>query len=917
MKNITFCILMLYGFAAQAQLIVSNTVETPAQLVQNVLVDASVTPTNLKFNNSPANANIVRDQAGHFTTNFNPTNLGLSAGVMLSTGKSQMALGPNDQGGKSIPSAFATYTTDADLASLTTNSIGNAVVLEFDFVATGLELNFDYVFASEEYPEFTNSGFNDVFGFFLSGPGLSGPYSGGAVNIALVPSTTVPITINNVNNGGTNTGPCEYCTYYVNNGTGTTPLANPSIQYDGFTTVLRATSALVCGQTYHIKLAIANVGDNAWDSAVFLKNFKIKPLELLANNSNVPICPGVPVTITSGIDPEDFIFVWTKDTAVLPGENQPTLNIPASNTVGGLYTLTYYTASGCLLGTADFNLTYYPDPLTDPTPINLCTPLPPPYDLNDIDPTAEILNGTPAINYDIHYYYTQAEAEAPVPTAGIPISVLNDFQLTTTAVTIWGRFEDLTASGCIFIKQLVINAGTEPSGTFSYPGPFCDNPSAAPVLPNTTVTPGGTYNTSSAGLIVNPTNGEIDLALSSPGNYTVNYHLPASGTCPDFDVNNIPVVITTAPVVPIVTSPVVYCQGETAAVLTAAGTNLLWYTSATGGTGDPIAPTPSTLLPGNTDYYVSQSNGCEGGRSVITVNVNPVPAAPTFTAVAPYCQNAPALPLTANGTNLLWYTTATGGVGNAVAPTPLTTTAGNITYYVTQTVSNCESARAAIAITTIALPAAPTVTSPIGYCQNDAPAALTATGSNLLWYAAATGGVGNATAPLINTAPVSSTTYYVSQTVSGCEGPRAAITVNVTTVPAAPGVSTPLTYCQNETAAVLSATGTNLLWYAAATGGTGNAVAPTPSTIASGSTLIMLARHLDLARGRVLPLLWMLHQHHQLPELLRFRIAKMFRQLSLQRLEAIYYGIQRLPEEPEQLLHRHRLQLRPVPPLIM
>ncbi|MFT3793487.1 choice-of-anchor L domain-containing protein [Flavobacterium sp.] len=848
MKNITFCMLMFYGIVAHAQLIVTNTVETPAQLVQNVLVDASVNPTNITFNGTAASANAIRDQAAHFTTNFNPTNLGLNEGLLLTTGKAQVALGPNNSGNLSIVTAFP-VPGDPDLAILAAgNAVRNAAVLEFDFVATGLELNFDYVFASEEYPEYSNSAFNDAFGFFLRGPGITGPFTGGAKNIALIPSTTIPITINNVNNGTTNAGPCDNCAFYVNNGTGTTPALNPHIQYDGFTTVLRATSALICGETYHIKLAVANVSDNAWDSAVFLKNFRIKPLELVDNlnlSENLDVCFGQTVTIASGIDDTDAVpevFVWSVNTSqpydptaftVISTETGPSL----TTTTGGVYQLEVYTDYGCLLAKDQIEIRYRPEiPIQQPQPINICT-LNPVYPFNqNINQTAYIMTPLNPADYIVTYYSSSYDdAFNGVLTGIIPNGNLANYPITGPTTTIWIRIEEQFGSGCVLVKPFTINVSPEPSGTFSYAGPFCANASALPVAPTTTVTPGGTYNTSSAGLVINPVTGEIDLALSSPGNYTVNYHLPASGSCPDFDVTNVPVTITAAPAAPTATSPVVYCQGQTASALTATGTGLLWYAAATGGTGSATAPTPDTSLPGNVTYYVSQTNGCEGPRKAIVVTVNATPPLPTFSAVAPYCQNATASALTATGTGLLWYTAATGGIGSATAPTPSTATAGIVNYYVSQTVSGCESGRAAIPVETIALPSAPGVTSPIGYCQNDVPAALTATGSNLLWYAAAVGGVGNASAPAVSTVSVTSTTYYVSQTVNGCEGPRAAITVNVTAVPSAPAVVSPLTYCQNEVAPALTAVGSGLLWYAAATGGTGSATAPVPATGTSGS----------------------------------------------------------------------------------
>jgi 1,4-alpha-glucan branching enzyme len=300
----------------------------------------------------------------------------------------------------------------------------------------------------------------------------------------------------------------------------------------------------------------------------------------------------------------------------------------------------------------------------------------------------------------------------------------------------------------------------------------------------------------------------------------------------------ITVSITASTTAPVVSSPVVYCQNATATALTATGSNLLWYTSAVGGgTGSATAPVPSTATPGSITYYVSQTTGCgEGPRAAIVVNVNATPAAPTVSSPVTYCQNATATALTATGSNLLWYTSAVGGgTGSATAPVPSTATAGNTILYVSQTINGCEGPRAAITVTVNATPAAPTVTTPVSYCQNVTATALTATGSNLLWFTSAVGGgTGSATAPVPATTSAGNTLYYVSQTVNGCEGPRASITVTVTALPAAPTVSSPVTYCQNQPATALTATGTGLLWYTTATGGTGSATAPVPSTAAAG-----------------------------------------------------------------------------------
>lgn len=257
---------------------------TPTQYVQSLL-GAGVTISNVNYQGGDNvsggkvlwtggyDFNVTINQIGSFS-NGGTTNLGLSDGIVLSTGDvDDAAHSPvNGQHPSGYPTYTASYDNDLDLRGLVNNYINNCSVLEFDFVPQGNTIEFQYVFASSEYPTFVNSSYNDVFGFFLSGPGISGPFSNNSVNIATVPSTTTPVAINNLNNGGSAcssggpSGPCQNCAYYVDNCGGST------ISYHGFTTVMTATYNVTCGETYHIKLAIGDVDDVNWDSAVFLKN---------------------------------------------------------------------------------------------------------------------------------------------------------------------------------------------------------------------------------------------------------------------------------------------------------------------------------------------------------------------------------------------------------------------------------------------------------------------------------------------------------------------------------------------------------------------------------------------------------------------------------------------------------------------
>jgi len=358
---------------------------------------------------------------------------------------------------------------------------------------------------------------------------------------------------------------------------------------------------------------------------------------------------------------------------------------------------------------------------------------------------------------------------------------------------------------------------------------YCQNQTASPLtatgsnLKWYTVASGGVGNTTA------PTP-----STASAG--TTNYWISQAINSCESSRTQINVIVTATPAAPTATTPINYCQNQTASPLTATGSNLLWYTVASGRTGSATAPTPSTASAATTGYLVSQTiSSCESNRTQISVIVTAIPAAPTAPTPVNYCQNQTASPLTATGSNLLWYTSASGGIGSSSAPTPSTASIGTTSYWVSQTISGCESSRTQINVSVTATPTAPTATTPINYFQNQTAIPLTATGSNLLWYTVASGGVGNTTAPIPSSASAGTTSYWVSQTVSGCESSRTQINVIVSATPTVPTATTPVNYIQGQTAVPLNASGTNLKWYTVSSGGTGNAVAPTPSTATIGT----------------------------------------------------------------------------------
>jgi len=271
MKKLFILIALVISITTIQGQIVVNTNKTPTQLVQDILVGNGVTVSNITFTGAAA-------AIGEFTGG-GTSNLGLTSGVIISTGQAIDAPGPNNTGSKSTDNNTG---SDPQLASLIAATINDAAALEFDFVPIADTIRFRYVFGSEEYPEYISS-YNDVFGFFVTGPKPSGGnYTN--QNIAIVPGTTnTPVSIYNINNGSNNTGPCVNCQYYVDNSSGLT------IEFDGMTTVLTAWAVVIPCQTYHIKLAIGDAGDHILDSGVFLEanSFSTSAVQISADYSVV------------------------------------------------------------------------------------------------------------------------------------------------------------------------------------------------------------------------------------------------------------------------------------------------------------------------------------------------------------------------------------------------------------------------------------------------------------------------------------------------------------------------------------------------------------------------------------------------------------------------------------------------------
>jgi len=321
------------NFYSQIELDNTAPFNTAVSLVNNILLGGGVSSTNHSFMGDAI-------QIGFF--NALNTNLNMDSGIVMSTGDIN-ALDPNFSGFINMP---VNNVSDPDLLnvansvpgligqSFSVSGVFDVALLEFDFIPNSDSLEFNYIFGSNEYLTWVNSQYNDVFGFFISGPGITGPYSApsgfpnGSLNIATVPNSTppLPITISSINN-------VINSNYYINNTNVFQTLA-----CNGFTQKFQANVVVQCGETYHIRLAIADGSDTSLDSWVFLEAGSFS-----SNGS---------IELSSGIS--------NSDTILYEGCNSAFFNFERQDSIGD------FTIYFDFLGTATIgqDYDYVPDSLT-------------------------------------------------------------------------------------------------------------------------------------------------------------------------------------------------------------------------------------------------------------------------------------------------------------------------------------------------------------------------------------------------------------------------------------------------------------------------------------------------------------------------------------------------------------------------
>ncbi len=510
--------------------------------------------------------------------------------------------------------------------------------------------------------------------------------------------------------------------------------------------------------------------------------------------------PG-PIASQSALAGFQQLFVVPSQTT--PGWQTYSISIPSSvvgnsGTTSSTRRLMFRWMSGSTLGTnppiglddvmlvagcAGANITQ--GPTTSPT---TCTGTDGTITINNLSTSA-------GVTYTLQY----RRNGVPVSVPGISPSLAGTYTISNLSAAYYDSISVVETGGCQsnFIGPVTLTTvGSPVAPTASANNPVClgstltltvSNPNAASTYnwfgPNGFTATGSTVTRNNIG-------------YSDTG----TYYVTATNASGCVSAPRAVVVNITPPSPDPTANPQSFCQNSSGRNLVAFGSTLLFYTAPTGGTGtSSLAPNTSTA--GNFTYYVTQNTtGCPSQpRTPIAVTITPIPTAPLVPYdTVEYCQFTNPSPLLSYATNPKFYTNAIGGFGSS-SLTPSTANPGKTTFYVSQTVNGCESPRTPILVVVYPKPAPPTVTSPVNLCQNTTPQPLTAQGQNLLWYDVPTGGTGLSVPPSPPTGREASFTYYVVQSINGCESDRVAIQVNVNYQPNATFVPSKNYVCVADT----------------------------------------------------------------------------------------------------------------------
>jgi gliding motility-associated-like protein len=578
---------------------------------------------------------------GKFISTATP--LGLDSGIVLTTGKAI-----NTAGAESFLANTSNGTAgDAALTTLAGAATHDACYLEFDLIPNGDTVSFRYVFGSEEYINSVCGIYNDAFAFFISGPGITGTQ-----NMALIPGSTIPVTVNSINNGtpgpGYSIATCSsmgpgspFTSYYTSNVGGT------QLTYRGYTVPMVAYHAVTPCNTYHLKMTIADAGNYLYDSGVFIEagSLKTNTYHFIKTDSIGITLLGTPHTIVKGC-------------------NSATIRIKSDHASGTAQTVNF-SYGGTAINGVDFsgpsstvipagdtivsiNITGLPTPVTGTT--TLAVYLQSPFACGIVDtvnltildsPTATILTPDTAICLG-QSFTLRGAASAILNTTWSPATSLSSpTSLTTTAAPVTTTTYTLTgtlaAAGCTpVMRSVLVTVNTGTVNILTSDTSICRGASSpilvAPGTPTTTYSWSPAAGLNSA-ILMNPT-----ATPTTTTTYTVTAIDPGVG-CPATDQITITVF---TPDAHILTHDTAICTGASFQLRASGNPSLTYSWSPATGLSDPTVQRPMATPAATTNYVLLATvpgTPCFVQEDVLVTVIPPVIA--TAGTGAPICKSVP------------------------------------------------------------------------------------------------------------------------------------------------------------------------------------------------------------------------------------------------------------------------------------
>jgi gliding motility-associated-like protein len=440
---IAFLLVIFSTISIHAQILEINkdgeatSLYTPQELIKEILISGDCANVSNFDSQTNGSASDNRGKSYGFFNKLPGSPFPFEQGVVLTSGIAYDA--GNTSNFSDLSHTDINWGGDSDLANALaiTEPLQNATFIEFDFVPSSSEISFRYLMASEEYQGTFPCAFSDSFAFLLKKQG-DPLYQ----NLAVIPETTIPVSVVNVHPEIIDGCAAENETYFAGYNMGDT-------NYDGRTTVLTARATVVPNEVYHIKLVVADASDDQFDTAVFLEagsfNLGLDLGSDFLKTTNSAAC-GSAQLLESNI--ASTSYTWYKDNVVIPGENSKTYLADLGD---GTYKLEINNGASCVASDEVFiEFVTAPTIAVTIAPFNSCDDNNDGkvfYDLTEKD--TEILAGQPDTMFEVVYFSDSLYQNR--------ITTSSNFELSSSSSTVYVQVRNKESTNCVASSQFTIS----------------------------------------------------------------------------------------------------------------------------------------------------------------------------------------------------------------------------------------------------------------------------------------------------------------------------------------------------------------------------------------------------------------------------------------------------------------------------